>query len=48
MATYHALYELGGEHFWRSFQADDLPHAVDQAVDATEDEEELLSLLRVA
>ena len=47
MATYHALYEIDGEHFWRPFQADDLPHAVDQAVDATEDGEHLCSVLLV-
>lgn len=47
MAIYHALYELGGGYFWRSFQADDLPHALEQAVDATEIEEELISILRV-
>ena len=47
MATYHALYELAGAHFWRPFEADDLPHAVEQAVDATEEDEELLSVLRV-
>jgi len=47
MATYHALYELGGAYFWRSFEADDLSHALDQAVDATEVDEELISILRV-
>lgn len=47
MATYHALYEIDGAHFWRPFEADDLPHAVDQAVDATVEGEELLSVLRV-
>ena len=47
MGTYHALYELDGAHFWRPFEADDLAHAVEQAVDATEDGEELLSVLRI-
>lgn len=47
MASYHALYELGGSFFWRQFSADDLPHAVEQAVDATEEDEELYSVLRI-
>ncbi len=47
MKTYHALYEIDGAHFWRQFQADDLQHAVDQAVDATDEGEVLISALRV-
>lgn len=48
IARYHALYELNGGHFWRQFDADDLLHAIEQAIYATKEGEELISVLRVS